>query len=276
MEQRESGPQADGSVAFFDLDRTLMAGSSAYHFARAAYEAGMISRRQIARDALQQIKFRLRGSSDETANALRERILKSIEGRSVTELGRMAPEIMAGILPRIYPQMMEAVRRHQDEGRKVYIATAAWQEITDLLALTLQMDGAIATRAEVVDGIYSGRLAGPYTYGEGKAEAVRHFAATEGIDLANCYAYSDSVSDLPLLKCVGHPVVVNPDAGLKAIAREHGWEVMRFERLGRRFIVAVTTVIAAAAGGSGTWLAHRRRRRPRLKSLKLRWLGGNR
>lgn len=261
---------AASSAAFFDLDRTLMAGASAYHFARAAYRAGMISRRQIASDAYQHLRFRLRGSTDELADTLRDRILSSIEGRSVAQLARLAPEIMAGLLPRIYPQMLEVVRWHQDNGRPTYIATAAWQEATDLLSLILAMEGGIATRAEIVDGVYTGKLAGPFTYGEGKAQAVREFAAQNEIDLSASYAYSDSISDLPLLQAVGHPVVVNPDAELRAIAREHGWEVMRFEKLGRRLIVGLSVLAAAAVGGSGSWLALRKRKRPTGLRLRLR------
>ncbi len=255
------------AAAFFDLDRTLMAGSSAYHFGRAAYKAGSLTRREIANDAWQQIRFRLRGSTDETANALRDRILESIKGQSVVELGRLSPEIMAGILPRIYPQMLEAVRWHQDNGRSTYIATAAWKEVVDLLAATLRMDGCVSTVAEVVDGHYTGGLIGPFAYGEGKAQGIRELADREGIDLEASYAYSDSVSDLPMMRVVGHPVAVNPDAGLKAIAREEGWELMRFEKLGRRLIIGATTVLASAVGGSGTWLVFRKKGRKKLRSI---------
>ncbi len=256
-----------GGAAFFDLDRTLMAGSSAYHFGRAAYKAGSLTRREIVSDAWQQIKFRLRGSTDATAQALRDRILESIAGNSVVELGRLSPEIMAGILPRIYPQMLEEVRRHQDLGRKAYIATAAWKEVVDLLAATLQMDGCVSTVAEVEDGVYTGGLVGPFTYGEGKAQGIVELAAAEDIDLSASYAYSDSVSDLPMMRVVGNPIAVNPDAGLKAIAQEEDWEIMRFEKLGRRLIIGLTALLASAVGGSGTWLVFRKKGRSKLRSV---------
>ncbi|MDX6668301.1 MAG: hypothetical protein QOK04_1681, partial [Solirubrobacteraceae bacterium] len=117
----------------------------------------------------------------------------------------------------------------------------------------------IGTRPDVVDGVYTGRVDGPFTYREGKAEAIRELAAREVIDLGASYAYSDSESDLPMLRAVGHPVAVNTDAELARVAREEGWEVMRFERLGRRLKLGGGLIAAAAAGGVGSALARRRR-----------------
>ena len=114
------------------------------------------------------------------------------------------------MLPRLYPQMLEVAHAHQDAGRPVYICTAASQEMADMLAHVLSFDGALGARSEVVDGHYTGRAAGPFTYREGKAVAMRELAAAEGIDLAASYAYSDSESDLPMLRVVGHPVVGQP------------------------------------------------------------------
>src|SRR2546430_10559181 len=125
--------------------------------------------------------------------------------------------------------MLRTAYEHQDAGRRVYICTAASAELADVLAGVLRFDGAVGTRPEVVDGIYTGRIDGPFVYREGKAEAVRQLAEREGVELAASYAYSDSESDLPLLRLVGHPVVVNPDAALARVAREEGSEVVRFE-----------------------------------------------
>jgi HAD superfamily hydrolase (TIGR01490 family) len=261
---------ADSSAAFFDLDRTLMAGSSAYHFGRAMYKAGGISRRQIARDAADQMRFRLRGSTDAGVNALLDRVMASIKGTRVSDLARMTADTLAGILPRIYPQMMSVVREHQDAGRRAYIVTAASNEIAQELARVLAMDGAIGTRSEVLDGVYTGEVDGPFVYGEGKAKALREFAAAESISLDTSWGYSDSVSDLPMLEAVGHPVAVNPDAELLEIARREGWDVLRFEKLGQRLRVAGAVLIAGAVGGSGSWLAVRRRSRPRARLGRLR------
>ena len=248
-------------AAFFDLDRTLMAGSSAYHFGRAMYQAGQMTRRQIARAALDQIRFRLEGATDAAVNVLLERVLEGIKGRRVVDLRRLTPDVLAGILPRVYPQMLAVVREHQDAGRPAYIATAASQPAAEILAQALVMDGAIGTKWEVLDGVYTGRLDGAFAYGEGKAARLREFAAEHAIELADSWAYSDSASDLPMLEAVGHPVAVNPDSQLAEVAKREGWEVLRFEKLGERLRMAAAVAIAAAVGGSGTWLAARRRGR---------------
>jgi HAD superfamily hydrolase (TIGR01490 family) len=249
-------PQPRGA-AFFDLDKTLMEGSSAIHFGRASYRAGLMSRRQLARDLWANVKFRLQGSTDEATEALRTRVYESIAGRRVVDLARLRPQILAGILPRVYPQMLEVAWRHQDAGRPVYIVTAASQEIAELLATVLVFDGGIGARSEVRDGVYTGRPEGPFTYREGKPEAIREVAQREGYDLAESFAYSDSESDLPMLHVVGHPVAVNPDAELLRVAREEGWEVMRFDRLARRLRVAAAVGGAALVGVSGGYLGPR-------------------
>jgi HAD superfamily hydrolase (TIGR01490 family) len=246
-------------AAFFDLDRTLMAGASAYHFGRALYKAGQMTRTQLARDALEQVRFRLQGATDAAVNLLMDRVMEGMRGQRAEDIARLTPDVLAGILPRIYPQMLAVVRSHQDAGRPAYIATAASSGAAEMLAHVLAMDGAVGTRWEVVDGHYTGRLAGPFAYGEGKALAVRQFAEEQGIDLAASYAYSDSASDLPMLEAVGHPVAVNPDAPLAEVAKREGWEVLRFEKLGQRLRIGAGVLAAAAVGGSGTWLATRRR-----------------
>ncbi|MGI8579956.1 MAG: HAD family hydrolase [Solirubrobacteraceae bacterium] len=256
-------PQA---AAFFDLDRTLMAGSSAFQFGRAAYQHGLISRRQLASDAMANIRFRLHGSTDEATDELRDRIAQAIQGVRVRDLQRLGPDVLAGVLPRVYPQMLKVAYDHQDAGRRVYICTAASQELADLIARVLVFDRGIGSRSEIRDGVYTGRPEGPFTYREGKAEAIRELAETEGIDLAASYAYSDSESDLPMLRAVGHPVVVNPDAELTRIALEEGWPSLRFDRLRSRLRFAATAAAATAAGGVGSVIVVRRRakRIPRL------------
>ena len=246
------------AAAFFDLDRTLIAGSSAFEFGRASYEAGLLSRRQLARDAWANLKFRLQGSTDEATEALRERIFTSIAGTRVVDLQRLGPRVLSGLLPRVYPQMLELAYEHQDAGRPVYIVTAASHEMAELMAHVLVFDGGIGARSEIRDGVYTGRPDGPFTYREGKAQAIRELAEREGYDLSASYAYSDSESDLPMLNAVGHPVAVNPDATLGRVAKEEGWEVIRFERLGRRLKAAVALIGMAAVGGVGREVAVRR------------------
>ena len=238
------------SAAFFDLDRTLMAGSSGFHFVRAAYAAGMISRRRLAGDTWAATRFRLFGSTDAGTAKVRERMGAYVEGRHERDMRRLAPQVLAGVLPRLYPQMLELAYGHQDAGRPVYICTAASQEMASALSYILGFDGAIGSRSEVLDGVYTGREGGVFAYREGKAQAVRELAVAEGIDLGTSYAYSDSESDLPLLRSVGNPVAVNPDTALTRVARDAGWEILRFDRVSRRLKIAAA-LLAAAAGGAG-------------------------
>ena len=154
--------------------------------------------------------------------------------------------------------MLAEVRLHQDAGRPTVIVSAAGQGIVEVLAYVLRMDAGIGTPYAVgPDGRFNGKLSGPFMYGEGKVEAMRLFAAEHEVDLAESWAYSDSASDLPMLRAVGNAVCVNPDPELTAVAQAEGWRVMRFERLGRRLAVG-----AAAAGGmlgAAVALAARRR-----------------
>jgi HAD superfamily hydrolase (TIGR01490 family) len=238
-------------AAFFDLDKTLMAGSSGVFFARAAYETGMISRSRLAKDIYENVRFRLRGSTDDRADDVRKRVGEMIAGVPVRDLQRLSPRVLAGVLPRLYPQMLERAYAHQDAGVPVYILTAASQEMADLLAHVLAFDGGLGSRSEVVDGRYTGRPAGPFNYREGKVISMTELAEREGIDLSASYAYSDSESDLPMLQAVGQPVVVNPDAELRRIAAREGWEVLHLDRLGQRLKVLAALGAVAALGGLG-------------------------
>ncbi len=248
------------AAAFFDLDKTLMAGSSGMQFARIANRHGIVGRRQLASWGLEHLRYRLRGTTDErTAEVLRV-ARELISGMPARSIDRMNPEVMAAILPRVYPQMLDEVNAHQDAGRATFIVSAAGNGLVELLAAVLGMDGGIGTRYEIDgEGAFSGRLDGPFVYGPGKVEAMKGFAATHGIDLSSSYAYSDSLSDLPMLRAVGHPVAVNPDPALAEIAREEGWQTMRFERLGRRLVALVVTLLATVGGFGASRIAARRR-----------------
>jgi HAD superfamily hydrolase (TIGR01490 family) len=235
---------------FFDLDRTLMAGSSGFHWARAARRAGMTTRRRLAKDALDNVRFRLRGSTDEATREVRDRVGEFLEGRRVRELERLSAMVLAGVLPRLYPRMLEVAYEHQDAGRPVYIVTAATQGTADMLAHVLFFDGAAGSKLEERDGLYTGRFDGPFCYGEGKPVRMRELADERGIDLAESWAYSDSASDLPMLRAVGHPVAVNPDTELAQVARDEGWDVMTFETLGKRLKVAAAFLAFTAVGGA--------------------------
>lgn len=249
------------SAAFFDLDRTLMAGSSGMAWVRASYDAKLISRGQMLRWARDGLVFRLRGASDESTRQAMAEISEVLKGTRARELERLGPAVLAGVLPRIYPEMLAEVHSHQDAGRPTFIVSAAGHDLVEQVAQVLGMEGGIGTRYEVdAEGRFTGRLDGPFMYGEGKLEGMRGFAEGHGIDLAESWAYSDSASDLPMLRAVGNPVAVNPDGELAEIARAEDWRVMRFERLGRRLVVAGATLTAAAVGGASALVARRARR----------------
>jgi HAD superfamily hydrolase (TIGR01490 family) len=240
------------SAAFFDLDRTLMSGSSGFFWARAAARAGMISRRRLALDGWENVKFRLRGSTDASTDRVMTRVGAMLEGRRAIEFERLGPQVLAGVLPRLYPQMLEIAWAHQDAGRPVYIVTAATQDTAAMIAHVLGFDGGLGTPLETdADGLYTGRLSGPFAYREGKPMLMRALAQDEGIDLEKSYAYSDSESDLPMLRAVGNPVAVNPDGALARVAREEGWDVLRFDRLGGRLKMLGGLAAATLLGAAG-------------------------
>jgi HAD superfamily hydrolase (TIGR01490 family) len=254
----EKSSEGNGA-AFFDLDKTLMAGSSGMVFARVANRKGFVPRGQLAKWGLDHLRYRLRGSSDAQTSAVVEvasRIFAEIPER---EVERMGPEVLAGILPRIYPQMLDEVHRHQDEGRATFIVSAAGNDLVKTLAAVLGMEGGIGTSWAVgADGKFTGEMDGPFVYGKGKVEAMQQFAGRHDIELGASWAYSDSVSDLPMLRAVGQAVVVNPDGPLLEIARQEGWQVMRFEKLGRKLAIVGATALAALAGGAAASASRRR------------------
>ena len=211
---------SERAAAFFDLDRTLMSGSSGAQFGRAAFRSGMVSRRQMTRWGFEHLKFRLRGATDHDTEELVEQIRALLGGVPERDLKRMVPDLLAGILPRIYPQMLAEVRSHQDAGRPAFIVSAASHGVVELLARVLDMEGGIGSRYEVDEhGRYTGELIGGLNYGELKIGPMRRFADDHDLDLDASWAYSDSVSDLPMLELVGHPIAVNPDTELARIAR---------------------------------------------------------
>jgi HAD superfamily hydrolase (TIGR01490 family) len=276
MAADEDSSPAVRAAAFFDLDRTLMEGSSAFQFGRAAYKAGLLSRRQLVSDGWANVRFRLQGSTDQGTHALRDRISVALKGTRVRDMQRLGPDVLSRILPRMYPRMLALAYEHQDAGRRVYIFTAASQELAEMLAHVLAFDGGVGSQFSAVEnGVFTGEPTGLFIYGADKARAVKRLADREGIDLSASYAYSDSSSDLPMLRAVGHPVAVNPDKELLAEARENGWQVLRFDRLGRRVKATAGLAGAAAVGGIGSAALARSRRRT-LGGLELprqrRWL----
>jgi HAD superfamily hydrolase (TIGR01490 family) len=216
------------AAAFFDLDRTLLRRSSALALAGSFRERGLISRRQMLRAAGWQLLFAARGASHEAVRRGAEDGLRVLAGYTPDELRELVAEAMEPVLrPLVYAEPLRLVEEHHARGERVYIVSATLQEIVDAIAEDLGFDGALGTICEVRDGHYTGRAVRAL-HAEAKAECLREVAAREGLDLAECTAYSDSHTDLPFLEAVGHPVAVNPDRALRRIAAERSWPVLEF------------------------------------------------
>ncbi len=240
------------SAAFFDLDRTLISGSSLYAFGQAAWRNGMVSTGQLLSDVKNAIAFRLSGSTDDSAARVRDRVLEAITGATVEELTALGDVVIPRLVDDVRREAQGFLELHREAGRHTYMVTASPIEIVRPLANELDMTGAIATVAEVVENQYTGRLSEPFCYGPGKAQAIAKVAAEHGYDLALSYSYSDSVSDLPMLELVGHPVAVNPDRELERIARARGWPIVEFSRTAKRVIGTTTAAFGAASLAVGT------------------------
>lgn len=245
-------------AAFFDLDRTLISGSSAFDFGIVAWRNQLIPTRDLVRDATSAVAFRVAGASDEKSEAVRDRILAAVEGSRQSDLLALNEEIVPRLLKKVRPESKGLIDMHHEADRDCYIVSASPIELVEPLAAALGMEGGIGTRSTIVDGSYTGTLDGPFVYGEGKREAISTIAEERGYDLRLSYAYSDSASDLPMLEMVGHPVAVNPDSPLQNVAYTRGWPVVRFSRRTKK-VVATTTASVGAVGLATTTYALGRR-----------------
>ena len=246
------------SAAFFDLDRTLIAGSSTFSFAIAAWRNGLLPTRMLAGDISRATAFRLFGATDDRSETIRDRILDAVRGQDESALIALNDTLIPELVSQVRPESQNLLAMHQEAGRDCWIVSAAPVELVAPLADALAFDGGIGTQAERVDGRYTGELDGPFVYGEGKALAVKTLAAQRGYDLELSYAYTDSVSDLPLLEMVGHPVAVNPDAALHALARQRGWPVVIFAERRKKVVRTTTALTTASAIASVTYTLGRR------------------
>lgn len=255
------GLLTDSAAAFFDLDRTLIGGSSVFVFGMAAWKAGFVPTGDLVSDARNAIGFRLTGASDEKTAAVRDRILGAIAGTTVAELRALGNQVIPRLLKEVRLESRGLIDLHHDAGRDTYIVSASPIEIVDDLADAMGMTGGIGTVAEIVDGVYTGRLAEPFCYGEGKARAIEKLAEEKGYDLRLSYAYSDSAGDLPFLEMVGHPVAVNADRALQSLAYHRGWPVIVFSRKAKQVIRTTTAVTGAAGLAAATYFLGRRQGR---------------
>jgi HAD superfamily hydrolase (TIGR01490 family) len=258
-------------AAFFDLDKTIISRSSSLALSRPMFRAGMVTRGQLLRSAYAQLVYALVGADEKKLDRLKEGMLQLTKGWERTEVERLVRDVIVDVIdPYVYQEALDLMALHRQERRRIYIVSSSPEEVVRPLARHFGVSGVIATRARIEDGRYTGELEF-YCVGEAKAEAIRDLAQRVGIDLEGSYAYSDSISDLPMLEAVGHPVAVNPDKDLRKEAEDRGWDLRDFRRPVRlrtriaqtasrpRTQITAGAVVAAAAAAIAAWYVIRGR-----------------
>jgi HAD superfamily hydrolase (TIGR01490 family) len=258
-----AAPQTTGTgttAAFFDLDKTVIAKSSALAFSKPFFARGLVNRRTVLKSSYAQFLYLLSGADHDQMDRMRAHLADMCTGWDVAQVKAIVGETLHEIVsPLVFAEAAELIADHKLCGRDVVVVSASGQEIVGPIARALGATHAMATRMVVADGKYTGEVAF-YCYGEGKAQAIRELAAQEGYPLEHCYAYSDSITDLPMLQAVGHPTAVNPDRALRKAAAARGWPVLTFSRpvsLRDRIsapsgaAVATTAAVGASAVAAG-------------------------
>ena len=247
-------------AAFFDVDNTLIRGSTIYFLGRGMYQRGYFTKKDISRFVLANLRFRLTGKENKEEIA---RFQKSatdfIGGHSVKDIEAIGQEIYDEyVSPAIWQGTIEIAQKHLSSNEEVWLVTAAPEDMAVLIAKRLGLTGALGSKAEIKDGAYTGAMLGALLHGKEKVVAVQDLAQRTGLNLAECYAYSDSHNDLPLLQCVGHPSAINPDAILGLRAMAEGWPIYDFRKA--RFIGRAISPLVVRLAALATWLTPRRKR----------------
>jgi HAD superfamily hydrolase (TIGR01490 family) len=262
MREADVPPPSDNPiVAFFDVDNTLLRGASVYHVAKAARRRGLVTTRELLRFAWHQATFLFVGENQRHLSTIRDRAMELLDGFTEAELTAIANEVFErDIRPRLWPETVELTREHLRKGHSVWLITASPQIVAQVIADRLGLTGALGTRLEAVDGVFTGRLDGAMLHGERKATAARELLAGTDVDLADCWAYSDSRNDIPLLSLAGNRMVVNPDSQLSRHAKKHGWRILQLKRSSIRAAQRLVRTEARVATGS---MRTRKARRPK-------------
>ena len=249
-----------GAAAFFDVDNTLIQGSSLVEFAFGLARKRYFRLSEILPIAWKQLKFRVSGSENaKDVAAGRAQALEFVKGRSVDELVELCEEIVdASLARRAYPGTTQLAEMHLAAGQQVWLVTATPVQLAQVLAQRFGFTGALGTVAEVKDGKFTGRLVGDILHGPGKKHAVAALATIEGLDLSRCTAYSDSANDVPMLSMVGTAVAINPDRKLRDIAGDRGWLVRDYRSVRRAIRTYGLPALATAAFSYGGWRYYRR------------------
>lgn len=260
------------TAAFFDLDKTVIAKSSAFTFSKSFYQGGLINRRAVLRTAYAQFVFLAGGADHDQMERMRAYLSALCRGWNVQQVKEIVAETLHDLIdPIIYDEAASLIEEHHTAGRDVVIVSTSGAEVVEPIGELLGADRVVATRLVVEDGVFTGEVE-YYAYGPTKAEAIAELAESEGYDLSRCYAYSDSATDLPMLEAVGHPHAVNPDRALRREAAARGWPVLSFNRpvrlkqrrpslsMAPRPVLAVAAAVGAAAATAGlVWYTNRRR-----------------
>ncbi|MEY4981001.1 MAG: hypothetical protein RL174_339 [Actinomycetota bacterium] len=218
-------------AAFFDVDNTILRGSSSFHFGKAAFKAGFFKRQDLWRFAWEQFRFISRGETAKGLNYIKDRALGLIAGHRAKELADLTEHCYSEFIkPKLWPETVRLARQHIADGREVWLVTATPQEIANVIAKQLGLTGGLGTIVEQKDGVLTGQLVGEALHGKHKRRAIKALAKERNISLRKSYAYSDSVNDLPMLTAVGNAIAVNPDKQLKVYAKAAGWKILDFKK----------------------------------------------
>lgn len=245
-------PQDTEAAAFFDIDNTLIQGSSLILLAKGLAKQRFITLRELLPALTKQIRYRVSGSESAKDIAKgREQALQVVKGKNVEQLKELCAEIVdRQMLDKTYQSTIDAASRHIAQGQQVWLVSATPVQIGQALAERLGFTGALGTVAEEEDGKFTGRLVGDILHGPGKQHAVAALAAIQKLDLAKCTAYSDSINDLPMLSMVGNPVAINPDRALRRYATGQGWTIEDYRSL-RRYMLPTLGALAGGALAAG-------------------------
>jgi HAD superfamily hydrolase (TIGR01490 family) len=217
-------------AAFFDLDKTVIARSATLAFAGTFFRRGLIGRHTLLRSALGQLVFMVGGASAGYLNRVKAATTSVVTGWDAARIRAIvAEELPSVIAPLVFAEAAELIRRHRERGEDVVLVSASGQDLVAPIGRLVGAGHTIGTVMVERDGRYTGEVAF-YCYGPNKAAAIVDLARRNGYDLARSHAYSDSITDLPMLAAVGRPVVVNPDRALRRMATARGWPILAFTR----------------------------------------------
>ncbi|MCC2309480.1 HAD family hydrolase [Cellulomonas chengniuliangii] len=228
---RPTAPRAQPkTAAFFDLDKTIISTSSATAFSRPFLAGGLLTKRAVLRTAYAQFFYLVGAADANQTERLRRELSRMVAGWEVAQVSAIVEDTLhESIDAAVYAEAVALIDEHHAAGRDVVIVSASGGEVVRPIAALLGADHVIATRMGVADGRYTGEI-DFYAYGPHKEVAIRELAARNGYDLEASYAYSDSITDAPMLGAVGNASAVNPDRALRRLAAQEGWEVLTFTR----------------------------------------------